>query len=267
MPPLPLVADLLAALFGLVVGSYLNVVVHRLPRGLSTVRPRSFCPHCGSLIPAHHNLPVLSYLFLRGRCGACRAPIAWRYPAVEALTALLFVVCVERFGLRPGALAAMVFCALLVALALIDLEHFLLPDRLTLPGIVVGLALQPAIPWTTFVGALIGALAGAGVLLAAYWGWRLLRHEEGLGLGDVKMLSMIGAFLGWKGMLVALFVGALSGAVVGLTAIALSGGEGGRDLKTKLPFGTFLSLGALVALFFGPDLIDAYTAYAFGPLP
>ena len=258
---LRLLFDLYAALLGLVVGSYLNVVIHRLPRRISTVLPRSRCPHCDALIRARDNVPLVSYLLLGGRCRHCRAPIHWRYPLVEATTALLFVGSMERFGLTVGALAGAIFCALLVALATIDLEHYLLPDRLTLPGIVLGLALQPWIPGVTLLEAVIGAVAGAGVLIAAYGGWWLVRKEEGLGLGDVKMLAMIGAFLGWKGMLVALFVGALSGAAVGLALVATSG----RDMKARLPFGTFLALGAVVALFFGPWLVTTYVELAFGP--
>ncbi|MDY7093334.1 MAG: prepilin peptidase [Acidobacteriota bacterium] len=259
---------------GLVVGSYLNVVIHRLPRGTSTVLPRSACPFCGSLIAARDNLPLISFLLLRGRCRHCRSPIAWRYPALEAATALLFLFCYRAFGPSPDRffrdgtwLLAAAFGCLLLALAGIDLEHLLLPDRLTLPGIAAGLLLQPWLPWGEaqraalaaawpavaealpewfqhlLVGAL-GALAGAGVLLAVYGGWYLLRRTEGLGLGDVKMLAMIGAFLGWTGVLGTLLVATFTASTVAIVAMLL----GRLSLQHKMAFGPFLTLGALVSL-------------------
>ncbi|MEM7048756.1 MAG: prepilin peptidase [Acidobacteriota bacterium] len=243
-----------AALFGLAIGSYLNVVIHRLPLGLSTIAPRSRCPVCRSAIRARDNIPVLSYLLLRGRCRRCGVPIGARYALVELATGALFVACILHFGISLAALVAMLFCALLLALAGIDFDHFLLPDKLTLPGTAVGLALQPWIPWTDFRGALLGAVAGAGILLAIWGGWYLLRGEEGMGLGDVKMLAMVGAFLGWKGMVVTFFVATAAGAMVGLLLIV--SGRSGR--RARLPFGVFLSLGSLVGLFWGRSLADTY---------
>lgn len=264
--PAHLVLDLYAALVGLVTGSYLNVVIHRLPRGESTVLPRSRCPACGGAIRPLDNVPLVSWLALGGRCRRCRARISPRYPAIEALTAVLFVLCMERFGPSPAAAAAALFCALMIALAGIDIEHFLLPDRITLPGIVAGIALQPLVGWTGsgwsgVAWAAFGAAAGGGMLLAAYGLWWLVRREEGLGLGDVKMLAMIGAFLGWRGVLVSVLIGAGTGAVFGLGLIAL--GRGG--MRSKLPFGAFLALGGLVALFFGRALVRLYVETAFGP--
>lgn len=255
----PVLVDLYAALLGLIVGSYLNVVIYRLPRGISTILPRSRCPACGGIIEARDNLPVLSFLLLRGRCRHCRAPISWRYPVVEAANALLFVACAEVFGVSLPALIAALFCSLMIVLAAIDVEHLLLPDRITLPGIAAGVVLQPAIgwaggPWWGIVGGLLGAALGAGVLLAIYGLWWAIRHEEGMGLGDVKMLAMVGAFLGWKGVLVTLFFGALLGAAMGLALIGLRRAH----FKAKLPFGAFLAAGGVIALFFGPPLADAY---------
>lgn len=261
--PERLLLDVYAALVGLITGSYLNVVIHRLPRGTSTVLPRSRCPACGTAIRARDNVPVVSWLLLRGRCRACRAPISVRYPLVEAATATLFVLSVERFGATLATVAAALFCALMVALAGIDYEHMILPDRLTLPGIVVGIAIQPFVPLAGgVIGALVGAALGAGVLLLAYGLWWLFRREEGLGLGDVKMLALVGAFLGWRGVVVTLFVGASTGALFGLALMAL--GRGG--MRSKIPFGVFLALGALVALFAGPELVRLYLDFAFGPL-
>jgi leader peptidase (prepilin peptidase) / N-methyltransferase len=253
VPP-HLLLDVYAALFGLIAGSYLNVVIHRLPRGLSTVRPGSSCPACGVPIRARDNLPLLSFLLLGGRCRACRAPIGWRYPLVEATTAAFFVASLERFGPSLAAIAAALFCCLMIALGLIDLEHYILPDRLTFPGIAVGLALAHWLPWGGFWHALAGALLGAGVLLAIYGAWWVLRREEGMGLGDVKMLALIGAFLGWQATLVTLFFGSLLGAVAGLVLIW----RGGLGMKSKLPFGTFLAVAGLVALFVGPEIAGWY---------
>jgi leader peptidase (prepilin peptidase)/N-methyltransferase len=249
-----LLIALYVAIFGLIVGSYLNVVVYRLPLGLSTVYPRSRCPGCGSLIRARDNVPVLSFLLLRGRCRNCGTPISWRYPLVEATTGALFVGCLLRFGLTFSTLTAIVFSCLMLVLALIDFDHMILPDRITLPGIVLGLAAQLVAPLAGLWPAVIGAALGAGILLAVWGLWLLVRREEGMGLGDVKMLALVGAFLGWPGVLVTLFFGALSGSIVG---IALMRG-GTVDMRSKLPFGVFLALGGLVALFFGDALVAWY---------
>ncbi|HEX3527483.1 MAG TPA: prepilin peptidase [Thermoanaerobaculia bacterium] len=251
---LHLFLDLYAALLGLIVGSYLNVVIYRVPLGLSTVTPRSRCPGCGAAIRARDNVPVLSYLLLLGRCRACGTRISWRYPAIEAVVSLLFVGCLERFGFSLRTPAAMLFCCLMVALAMIDVDHMILPDRITWPGIAVGIAVQPWAPLAGLVPAILGALVGAGILLAVWAAWYLIRREEGMGLGDVKMLAMVGAFLGWHGVLVTLFCGALAGSVVGLALMRW----GSHDMRSKLPFGTFLALGGLFALFFGEPLVAAY---------
>jgi leader peptidase (prepilin peptidase) / N-methyltransferase len=255
-----------AAVLGLIVGSYLNVLIYRLPLGISTVFPRSRCPRCGTAIRAFDNVPVVSYLLLRGRCRQCGERISWRYPAVEAATGALFLACFLRFGISPQAPVAALFCALMLALMMIDYDHMILPDVLTWPGMALGIILQPLVGWARLgggawgavAGAVLGAALGAGILLAVWIAWYLWRHEEGMGLGDVKMLAAIGAFLGWKGVLVALFLGALSGAVVGLTLMAFRG----LDFKAKLPFGVFLALGGVIALFAGEALVRVYAAYA-----
>ncbi len=243
-----------SGLLGLLVGSYLNVVIYRLPRRLSTVSPRSRCPACGTPIRPFDNIPVFSFLWLRGRCRTCGIRIAWRYPAIEAFTGLLFVLSALRFGFRLDALVAAAFCAGLVALAGIDLEHFLLPDRITLPGIAIGLAVQPWLAGPGLLSAVIGAVAGAAILTFVWGVWYLIRREHGMGFGDVKMLAMIGAFIGLRSMGVALFVAVLSGATAGLVLLAL----GRFGFRSKLPFGVFLALGGLVALFFGDAISTAY---------
>ncbi len=243
------------ALVGLIVGSYLNVLIHRIPRGKSTVLPRSRCPYCQASIRAKDNLPVLSFLILRGRCRYCGAPISWRYPLIESLTALLFVTSFARFGFHPTLAHALVFCCLMVLLAAIDVEHYILPDKLTLPAILVGLALQLWYPMPGLLDAVLGTLIGAGILILVinYWYW--LRGEEGMGIGDVNMLAMIGAFLGWQGVLITLVLATTSGALVG-GALLLGGRLG---LRSHLPFGFFLALGALLSLFFGEALMSFYS--------
>ncbi len=243
-----------AGLFGLIAGSYLNVLIHRLPLGISTVLPPSSCPACGSKIRWFDNLPILSWLLLRGRCRDCGAAISWRYPVFEAATALAFVGAVLRFGPGWGAVAAALLAALLLALGAIDFDHFLLPDKLTLPGIALGLASQLLVPGGSLSRGLVGALAGAGILLTVAGAWELLRGVEGMGLGDVKMLAAVGAFLGFSGVIVTLVVGTLAGSLVGLALVAARRGS----FSAKLPFGVFLAAGGLVALFAGPALIAFY---------
>jgi len=240
-----------AAAYGLVFGSFLNVVVYRLPRGLSLLRPRSHCPACGAPVRWFDNVPVLSYALLLGRCRACRRPISVRYPAVEVGAGALAAGVAVRFGLTVPGLGAMLLVMLLLPLALIDLEHRLLPDALTLPGIGLGLACSWAGGLASLPDALVGAAVGAGLPYAVMVAYRRLRGVEGMGLGDVKLLAMIGAFLGWRGMLLTLGVGATGGALVGLTLIAA--GRGRRD--TELPFGTFLSAAACVVVFAGPAIM------------
>lgn len=243
-----------AALLGLVVGSFLNVVIHRLPRGISIVFPRSACTFCGGAVAARDNIPVLSFLLLRGKCRRCAAPISIRYPLVELATAGLFALSAWRFGFSWETVAALVFCSLLLCLALIDFDHYLLPDKLTLPGILAGLLVQPWLPRVDFVDAVLGVLLGAGalILIVNFWFW--LRAEEGMGLGDVNMLAMVGAFLGWQGAAVTLTVATLAGALIGLAMIAARR----MAASSRLPFGVFLSLGAAVALFLGDEIVGLY---------
>ena len=243
-----------SALLGLVVGSFLNVVVHRLPRGTSIVFPRSACTFCTGPVAARDNIPVVSYLLLRGKCRRCSAPISVRYPLVELLTSALFALCAWRFGFSFETLAAIIFCSLLLSLALIDFDHFLLPDKLTLPGIGVGLLLQPWLPRTSLTDAVLGVLVGAGALILIVNVWYWLRSEEGMGLGDVNMLAMVGAFLGWQGAALTLIVATVAGALTGLLLMAF----GKLDARSRLPFGVFLSGGAAMALFFGNRIVDFY---------
>jgi leader peptidase (prepilin peptidase)/N-methyltransferase len=240
-----------AAAYGLVLGSFLNVVVYRLPRELSLVRPRSHCPACGAPVRWFDNVPVLSWLALRGRCRACRAPIPPRYPLVELATGALLAAVAARFGPSLAGAEAAVLVLLLLPLALIDLEHHLLPDALTLPGIAAGLAFSALGGLATLPGALLGAAIGGALPYLVIVAYRALRGGEGMGLGDVKLLAMIGAFLGWQGALLALGLGSCAGAAVGVAMMAA--GRARRD--TELPFGVFLALAAALVLFAGPAMV------------
>jgi leader peptidase (prepilin peptidase)/N-methyltransferase len=242
-----------AAAYGLVLGSFLNVVIYRLPREMSLLRPRSHCPACGALVHWYDNVPVLSFLALRGRCRRCGAPISPRYPLVELLTVVLLVACELRFGVTLAGVEAVVLMLLLIPLAFIDLEHHLLPDVLTLPGIVLGLALSAAGGVTGLLDAAIGVAVGGALPYAVIVAYRAIRGVEGMGLGDVKLLAMAGAFLGWRGALLTIGLGSCVGAVVGIALI--TSGRGRRD--TELPFGVFLSFAAAVTLFFGPEVMRA----------
>lgn len=254
---------LYVALFGLVVGSYLNVLIYRLPQQISTVLPRSRCPRCQAPIRAWDNLPVISFLLLRGRCRHCALPISWRYPLVEVLTAICFVACFERFAHWQDVLVGAAFCAAMIVLAMIDLEHFLLPDVITKTGLAGALVLQTAffwtparyhLSWTTPGDAWIGAVLGGALLYALAWAWYRFKGVHGMGMGDVKMLAMIGAVLGWQGTLVTLFIASLCGSLVG-AGLMLSGR---LSLQSRLPFGVFLAGAAVVSLFFGGDLLMSY---------
>jgi leader peptidase (prepilin peptidase)/N-methyltransferase len=246
----------LVVLLGLAFGSFFNVCIHRIPRGLSLNRPGSRCPACGYALRWYDNIPVLSFALLAGRCRKCRQPISVRYPVVELLTCGIFVLHLFVFGLTPLFFVRVIFASALIVLFAIDLEHHLLPDVITLPGIVAGLMFSVFLP-PGLRDAVIGVLAGGGVLWligAAYF--RYSGHE-GMGGGDVKMLAMIGAFLGWKLVLLTLVLSSFAGSIVGVAVIAARRG----DMKYALPYGTFLSLGALVASLVGARLIDWYLSF------
>jgi len=232
------------------------VVAWRLPRGESIVRPRSRCPHCSARIAARDNVPLVSFAVLRGRCRTCGERIARRYPAVEAGSGVLWLASWLVFGATFDGLVAAVFCSLMLVLAIIDATHFLLPDPLTWGGIGLGLAGSFVVGWTTPRDAVFGAAIGAGALLLLIGLWYLLRRVRGMGLGDVKMLAAVGAFLGVGGTLLTLFLAALIGAFAGLLFLV----RGRLGWSSRLPFGVFLAIGAVVSLFFGARLIAAYTS-------
>jgi leader peptidase (prepilin peptidase) / N-methyltransferase len=250
----------IAALAGLLIGSFLNVCVFRLPRDLSVVRPRSFCPHCEKMIAWYDNVPVLSYVVLGGRCRHCRQPISWHYPAVELATAAAFAACVAVGGWSLAALKFCIFCAILIVLIVTDIEERILPDEFTLGGTVAGLVFAFFVPvdrfepvtamllhdiaprWRSVSEAALGAFVPTAIFWFFGWAFEKIRHKEGLGLGDVKMIAMIGAFLGLRLSLFTMFAGALLGSIAGLIFIFAAR----KDASSyPLPFGSFLGLAAM----------------------
>jgi leader peptidase (prepilin peptidase)/N-methyltransferase len=247
-----IVAPVFATAMGLIIGSFLNVCIHRLPLGESIVWPPSRCPHCRMVLKPYDNIPVVSYAILRGRCRGCGSPISAQYPVVELVTASMFLA---SYLLYPPALMVqrIVFACALIVLFFIDLEHHRLPNEITLPGMVVGFVCSFFMP-PGWVSSLVGILLGGGVLWLLATLWWLIRHEEGMGFGDVKMLAMIGAFLGWRLVLVTLFVSTILGSVIGVGIVVAKKG----NMKTALPFGCFLAIGAILASAVGDRAVAWY---------
>jgi leader peptidase (prepilin peptidase)/N-methyltransferase len=243
-------------LFGLVIGSFLNVLIHRFPRGESVAFPGSHCPACGAPIRPYDNVPVLSWLLLRGRCRACRAPISVRYPVIELANALLWVAAFLRAPGWGDFASGAFLCSACLALLVIDAEFRILPDKITLTGIAVGIALSFFSRVRTPLSSIAGAALGAGGLYLLAWLWEKLRKVEAMGMGDVKMLGMIGALLGPSGVVITVLLASVAGSLVGLVLVLARRGS----LQTALPFGVFLSLGAIATLFWGPFLVELYRA-------
>jgi leader peptidase (prepilin peptidase)/N-methyltransferase len=269
MPDFVFAEQLPAIVLGLLLGSFLNVCIYRWPNDLSVVTPRSCCPGCERQIAAWDNIPVLSFLLLAGKCRHCRAPISWRYPVVELLTALCFAWFTAVHGLTLVTAANCVFAFLLIGLVFSDLETLLLPDELTLGGAVVGMVFSLVVPvndssfllaanlagfhpsarWASCGEALFGATAPAGIMWLVGYLFEKIRHKEGLGFGDVKMMVMIGAFLGVLGMLQTLILASMAATVIGLAWLKLSG----KDSDTYHPFGAYLGAAALISAITGPN--------------
>jgi leader peptidase (prepilin peptidase)/N-methyltransferase len=238
---------------GAVLGSFLNVCIHRLPRGISVVTPPSACPRCGERIRPYDNVPVLGWVWLGGKCRHCRNPISVRYPVVEALTAALFLLAVGQTGLTWSLIPALTFVSAMIVVTLVDYDARIVPDVITLPGIALGVLFSLITPLTV-VGSLIGAAAGFLLFLGIAWAYRRLTGIDGLGGGDIKLAAMLGAFLGYQGLFLTVFAASLAGTVVGVGMMLL--GRGGR--KTALPFGTFLAPAGVAAYFWADDIISWY---------
>jgi len=269
--------------FGLIIGSFLNVCIHRIPRRESILFPGSHCPQCGKSVRPYDNIPVLSYLLLGGKCRFCRNPISLQYPAVELITGLCFFGCaVHKWSDYQDGVSAAVFLnsaflAAVIVLVFIDYHHQILPNVLTIPGAIVGIVLSPlqagnffedpitrnlspaisSVPpdWMqSWIGSILGALAGAGTLYLVAFLYLRVRRKQGLGMGDVKMMAMVGAFLGWPLAFLTIFFGSALGSLIGVVLILFKG----RSLQHKLAFGTFLGIASAFSLFWGIDLIDWY---------
>jgi leader peptidase (prepilin peptidase)/N-methyltransferase len=266
------------AMLGLAIGSFLNVVIHRLPKMMERewqaqcaelrgeapaavarfdlMMPRSGCPSCGHRITPLENIPLASYLWLRGRCSACRAPIGIRYPIVEAFTGIATAYCAWRFGFGYAALGAMLFTWCMIALAVIDIDTQLLPDSITLPMLWAGLIFNLRGTFVDLQSAVIGAVAGYLVLWIVYWAFKLATGKEGMGFGDFKLLAAIGAWLGWKMLPFVILASSFVGAVAGIGLMILA--RRGRDVP--IPFGPYLAGAGLIALFWGKEIVDRYLA-------
>ena len=263
-----------AACTGAIIGSFLNVVIHRVPLGESIVFPNSRCPVCRAAIRAYDNVPILSYLWLGGRCRGCGTRISPRYPAVELLTAVIFTLTALHTGLTLALPFDLLFVAALLALIFIDAEHMILPDRITYPGMLFALVARAVVPnlygvelitggalagwpaWAvSLAGAVIGGLLGGGSLWLVGWLWERLRGVEAMGLGDVKMMFMVGAYLGWPLTILTIFLGVLTGSIIGISQMLW---ERSYDSQKQLPFGIFLGLGALISLLFGAPIVNWY---------
>lgn len=244
--------------FGTIVGSFLNVCIHRLPQGQSIIIPSSHCPHCKTPIPFYDNIPLVSFILLRGKCRACHAPISLRYPLVELLMGLFSIILLLRYGISPLYLVYLAFFASLTLVSFIDLSHRIIPDIISLPGILIGLVISLLHPQISIKASLIGVLVGGGSLYVVASMYHVVTKREGMGGGDVKLLAMIGAFIGWKGVLFTILCSSFIGSVVGVTLMFISQQA---DSKYAVPFGPFLSLGAIIYVLVGEDLINWYVGF------
>ncbi|TKJ28280.1 prepilin peptidase [bacterium (candidate division B38) B3_B38] len=249
-------------LYGLIIGSFLSVCIYRLPKKESIAFPRSRCPRCLQPIRWYDNLPLVSYLLLRGRCRFCKNPISPLYPLVEGLNGALFTLLYLKYSLTPQLFIYLLLASGLLVLIFIDLRHRLLPNYLTLPGIGLGFLLSFVNPRVEWWDSLVGIALGGGLLLLVGTMYYWLRKVEGMGMGDVKLMAMVGAFVGWKLTLLTIVLGSLLGSVVGVSLIIKRGG----DLKTALPFGTFLGSAALGSLLFGQEIINSYLTLIRGAI-
>jgi len=277
--PLPITCAFVG-IVGLIIGSFLNVLIYRLPREQSIVLPNSACPSCRAPVRAYDNIPVISFIVLHGRCRSCRAPISLRYPIVELLTAFLFVAVTAHEGTSYALPFDLAFVAALIALIFIDADHMILPNAITYPGILFALMSRIAVPYlagasalddlpglierfppslpmwsVSLIGAAIGALVGGGSLWLMGFVWQKLRGVEAMGLGDVKMMFMVGAYLGWRLAILTILIAVFSGSLAGI-AVMLR--RGGRNLQMMLPFGIFLGIGAIATIFVGHRIVEWY---------
>ena len=250
-----LMQQIIIFLFAASIGSFLNVCIYRIPIGKSIVFPPSGCPSCGNSIRGYDNIPILSYLFLGGKCRKCKAGISVRYPLIELLTAILALLLFARYGLTHDFFILSFFTAALITITFIDFDHQIIPDRISIPGIPIGLAASLFfLTTTTWIDSLIGIAAGGGFLLFIALAYSLITGKEGMGGGDVKLLAMIGAFAGWQGVIFVVFFSSLVGSVAGISYIVFYG----RGSKSPIPFGPFLAISAYAYFLVGEEIINLY---------
>ncbi len=246
--------EFLIFIFGLCIGSFLNVCIYRLPKSKSIVHPRSMCPHCGALIRSYDNIPILSYLALKGKCRHCETSISFRYPVIELMSGIFAVGVFLKYGLTFEAVIYYAFVAALLVITFIDIDHQIIPDVITLPGIPIFFAASFALPEITAVESILGILIGGGSLFSIAWLYHLLTQKEGMGGGDIKLLAMMGAIIGWQGVLFAIFVASAVGTVSGMLLML----KNRKTMKLAIPFGPFLAIGGTAYILFGPQLIAWY---------
>jgi leader peptidase (prepilin peptidase)/N-methyltransferase len=245
--------------FGAVVGSFLNVCIYRIPRSKSIVKPNSFCPNCEKPIEFYNNIPIVSYVILGGKCRHCSTKISMRYPFVELMTAVIFLMISRRWGLSYESFIQMFFVALLITISFIDYDFQIIPDILSIGGLVLGLAIAFVRPGFRFMDAFYGVLIGGGVLFVIAYGYQLIMKREGMGGGDIKLLAMIGAFTGFKGVIFSLVCGSIIGTLVGIPLMFIKK----ENTKYAIPFGPFLSLAAFLFLFTGNNVVEQFTEIFF----
>lgn len=252
-----ILANVFIAVFGAVVGSFLNVCIYRIPEGKSLVLPPSSCPACGHPVRPYDNIPVLSYLILRGRCRDCGQKISPRYIAVELITAVMAVFLFRQFGLSLHFLFAFLFTAVLIVITFIDLEHGIIPDRITLPGIPLAVIVSVTVMGVSFLDSILGMLLGGGLFYLIAVAYELIAKREGMGGGDIKLLAMLGAFFGWQSLVFILLVSSLLGSIVGIGIMVMKK----EGMKYAVPFGPFLSVAAVAYLFWGFEFGHMMTLY------
>ncbi len=243
-----------AFIFGACIGSFLNVCISRIPASESIIHPGSRCPACRHPIRFYDNIPVISYLWLRGKCRNCGQSISPRYPLVEILTGTMAALLLVYFGPTVNAVVYFLLVCALIIIIYIDLDHQIIPDIISLPGILIGFLASFILDELTYIDSIIGMFLGGGMLFAIACGYYLITRKEGMGGGDIKLLAMIGAFLGWKGVFFTIFIASVTGTLAGVLLMLFAE----KSLKFAIPFGPFLSIGAIAYLFLGPQLIAWY---------
>lgn len=255
---------IIATLLGGIVGSFLNVVILRLPKeDASIIFPASHCPQCETPLQWFENIPILSYCLLGGKCRTCKVHISWQYPLIELLMALLSAALIYRFGVTFDFFAYFLLCATLLVVIVIDIHHQIIPDTISLPGIAIGFLFSLFSDSLAWSDSLIGIITGGGILYAIAWGYFMLRKQDGMGGGDIKLLAMLGAWLGWQALPFIIFVSSLTGAIIGIIALRIQD----ENRNTRIPFGPFLSVAAILYLFFSHEIQHYFQLYMAGQWP